>query len=107
MLALLSLQLQRMGRAAVRAAAGLCVGAVGFLWAYVTLHLAHVAGFHVGVASGSIPLFSIFAASAAAGAASSVLATVGVRRADRLLATLPRLLAISITCFGAAVILFP
>jgi hypothetical protein len=94
----------------VRAGTSACLGCVAFLWAYAALHLAHVAGFDPAPvrAIGSIPLFSIFVASAAVAVVSGVLAALAFGRApERVLKAVPRLLAVSIVGFGVAMLLFP
>jgi heme/copper-type cytochrome/quinol oxidase subunit 3 len=86
-----------------------CLGCAQFLCVYAALHVAHAEDVHLPLveAVSSIPLFAIFVASVAIGAATAVLAAVAFGRAERPRLSLPVILTLAIGAFGVAVLLVP
>jgi hypothetical protein len=85
------------------------LGCAQFLYTYAALHVMHAWGVHlplVGTIS-SIPLFSIFVASFAVGAATAIPAAAAYEKVGRRRPPLPIILALAIGAFAVAILLVP
>jgi hypothetical protein len=82
---------------------------VSFLYSYMVFHALHVAKRDPQVVTllSPIPLFATCAASAFTGIALGCVATLFALGNDKLLARLPRLLAVAMVLFALEIVLFP